>query len=124
MFPLFTSLSESTQMSSGSLSPTISVLPVLVLQYSATCLSQYVCGTNPYRQGILFENFCGRSTIMYPLSLSTSYLIVSEGIISINALIISGWFFPMLIPCHGCATNLCFKAFANFDSSSFIYYSF
>src|SRR5215212_2769329 len=55
----------------------------------------------PYNAGGCDEVRCGRSTFRYPLALSTSYLIRSNGVISTNMLTTRGASSPAESPCHG-----------------------
>jgi hypothetical protein len=88
--------SLSTQMSSGSPSPRCATGESLV-----TCSAQYVCGTNPYNAGGCDDVRCGRSTRRYPLALSTSYFMRSNGVISMNAFTTRGAPSPKDNPCQG-----------------------
>ncbi len=74
--------SASTQTSSGSPSPVSRGRPVRRHASSETRSPEKVCGMKPYRLGQTLENFCGRSTLRCPVTLSTSYLTASEGTIS------------------------------------------
>src|SRR5262249_25961097 len=56
--------------------------------------------------GTMFEYFCGRSTFKMPVSLSSSYLTVSVGTISIKTLTTSGASGPIGTPCQGWARNI------------------
>ena len=84
MFPEVILWELKTQISNGSWSPSVtSVAPVATARFF-TSSSQYVLGIKPYNAGMILENFWGRSTFRYPVSLSTSYFIVSVGTISRN----------------------------------------
>src|SRR6185369_9477945 len=88
--PLPNVFSDSTQMSIGSLSPSMPLRPVRNAHNSPTSTPQYVCGTNPYSVGDIDEKRCGRSTRRWPDHLSSSYLTASGGTISMYALTSSG----------------------------------
>src|ERR1044071_2745983 len=88
--------SLSTQMSSGSPSPFSAPGESRV-----TSSAQYVCGMNPYNAGGCDDVRCGRSTFRYPLALSTSYLMRSNGVISTNTFTTRGASSPAERPCHG-----------------------
>lgn len=85
-----------TQMSSGSPSPRSAPG-----ESFATRSSHHVRGMNPYRVGGDEAPRWGRSTFRYPVVLSTSYLIESKGVISMNAFTTEGLSGPASRPCQG-----------------------